>query len=175
MPTLYDIDAQLAALAAAIQDAEGEVDEETSAAFDALLDAREDKADAYIALIKNAEADALALAGQVAAFNPEIARLTARQKAATALAERLKGRLLDSMGAAGEKAITGRLGKINRQRSVSKSVALLVDPTDLPDRFRRETIEADKVALKKALAEQDPDAIRLAEVVERETFTIRIT
>lgn len=175
MPTLYDIDAQLAALAAAIQDADGEVDDETSDAFDALLDAREDKADAHIALIKNAEADALALAGQIASFQPEIDRLTARKKSATALAERLKNRLLDSMGARNEKTITGRLGTIRRQRSVSKSVEILVDPHDLPERFRRETVEPNKTALKAALAEQDPDAIQSAVIVERESFNIRIS
>lgn len=165
--TLYQIDDTLAALAASIDDAEGEVDDETSAAFDALLDARDDKADAYIALVKNAEAEA-------AGYTAELERLATRQRAATALATRLKDRLLASMERQGENQITGRLGKVRRQRSASSRIELLVEPEALPEQFRRVTVAADKMILKVALAQQDPEAVRVAKMVESESFHVRI-
>ena len=167
MPTLYEIDEALALAARSIDDADGEVTDAESEAFDALLDAREDKADAYIALIKNAEAEA-------AGYDAELMRLKARQSAAVNAAARLKGRLLGSMERHGEDAIQGRLGKVRRQRSASSRVEVLADPADLPERFRRVSVSADKAELKRALQAQDPEAARVAEIVESESFHVRI-
>ena len=165
--TLYDIDEALALAARSIDDADGEVTDAQSDAFDALLDARDDKADAYIALIKNAEAEA-------DAYDAELKRLAARKRAADNTAARLKSRLLVSMERHGEDAIEGRLGKVRRQRSASSRVELLADPADLPERFQRVTVAADKTALKAALEAQDPDVVRLAEMVPTESFHVRI-
>ena len=104
----------------------------------------------------------------------EADRLDGLRRAATNKADRLKSRLLDSMQRKGEDVLTGRLGKVRVQHSGSASVVLLADPEDLPARFQRVTVAADKTALKAALAEQDPEAVRVAEISESRTPYLRI-
>ncbi|MAQ92650.1 MAG: hypothetical protein CMM84_03840 [Rhodothermaceae bacterium] len=165
--TLYQIDDELLTLIQSIQDAGGEVTDEQNARLDALLDAREDKADGYIAIIRQMQAEA-------DAYKAEADRLDGLRRAATNKADRLKSRLLDSMQRKGEDVLTGRLGKVRVQHSGSASVVLLADPEDLPARFQRVTVAADKTALKAALAEQDPEAVRVAEISESRTPYLRI-
>jgi hypothetical protein len=165
--TIYEITDELATLTAQIMEADGEVDDATNERFDELLGERDRKADAYIALIKNHEAEA-------AALKAEADRLAARAQVASNVASRLKDRLKTSMTLLGEDEIKGRLGKVRLQRSVSSSIEVLVEVDDLPKRFQRVKAEADKTALKTALADMDEEAVRLARVVTKESRTIRI-
>ena len=77
--TLYQIDDELLTLIQSIQDAGGEVTDEQNARLDALLDAREDKADGYIAIIRQMQAEA-------DAYKAEADRLDGLRRAATARA-----------------------------------------------------------------------------------------
>ena len=165
--TLYDIDDELLALIESIEDAGGEVTDDQETRLHALLDAREDKADGYIAVIRELDARAKA-------FADEAARLNSHAKSTGSKRDRLKARLLESMQRRGEEVIEGRLGKVRVQFSGSASVVVLADPEDLPERFQRVTVAADKTALKAALAEQDPEAVRVAELSESRTPYIRI-
>jgi hypothetical protein len=165
--TIYEITDELSALTAQIMEADGEVDEATNARFDELLGERDRKADAYIALVKNHEAEATA-------YMAEAKRLTTRAQTAGLVASRLKDRLKTSMALLGEDEIKGRLGTVRLQRSVSKSIEVLVEVDDLPKRFQRVKTEADKLALKVALAEMDGDAVRFAKEVVTESRHIRI-
>lgn len=165
--TLYEIDAELLTLIDEIEEAGGEVTDDQDARLDALLDARDDKADGYIAVIRQAET-------QADAVGAEIARLKAVQAAQVRTADRLKGRLLASMLGRGEDVLAGRLGKVRVQYASSRRVDVLADPAELPDRFRRVRVEPDKAALKAALEEQDPEAVRFAELAESRTPYVRI-
>ncbi|GAB5535283.1 MAG: hypothetical protein Rubg2KO_15320 [Rubricoccaceae bacterium] len=168
MASLYTLDTELAELSALLSDADGAADDDTLERYDALLDAREDKLDAYVAVIRNFESDAHA-------FGEESKRLHGLHRQANANAARLRQRLLASMQRNDETELTGRLGKAKVQTRTSRAVVVLADPESLPDRFRRVKIEPDKVALKAALEQQDPDAVQLAEIETRTSTSIRIS
>ena len=159
MPTLslYQLDDQLAQIEDALLDADGEIDDETDAQFNALLDARDDKADAYISLIRTFETTA-------DAYKAEADRLTANRRAAENAAKRLKERLLASMLQRGETELKGRLGKAKVQTSGSRPLHVLCDVEDLPEEFVRRTAAADLAAIKAALKEGSADLTQIAEL-----------
>lgn len=91
---LYQIDADLEALEAAFLDVDGETDDETSAHYNALLDARDDKHAACLALVRRNAATA-------DAYRAEADRLARLARTHTATVERVKRILLASMLARG--------------------------------------------------------------------------
>ena len=165
MPTLslYQLDDQLAEIEDALLEAGGEIDDDTDARLGELLDAREDKVDGYIALIRTYEASATA-------FKEEESRLSANRRAAENAAKRLKARLLHSMTERGERELKGRLGKAKVQASGSRPVNLLVDVEDLPDELVRRTVAPDLSAIKAALKEGSADMTQIAEFGPASTF-----
>ena len=160
---LHEIDAELEALEASILEAEGEITDAQDAHLHVLLDAREDKARACVALIRRNAATA-------DAYRAEADRLAARARAHAATAERVKAILLASMLTRGEDTHETPLGRVRVQRASTRPVLLLVDPDDLPERFRRVAVAADKRALTDALKEGDEEALRCAEWGEPSPF-----
>ena len=55
------------------------------------------------------------------------------------------------------------LGRVRAYPGSARSVTVLAEPDDLPDRFKRVTVAPDKRALSDALKAQDPEAVRYAE------------
>src|SRR5690606_26726310 len=67
----------------------------------------------------------------------------------------LKERLCEAMCRRGEDAHDTPLGRVRVQHASTRPVLLLVDPDDLPERFRRVAVSADKRPLTHALKEGD--------------------
>ena len=146
--TLFQLNDDIAALVDEIIDAELEGDTEL---VDALLgelaslyDAREAKHEAYVHVIKNAEATAEACYKEANAFYT-------RNKALKNLAVRLKDILMGDLKEHDAKSTTAGKFKIARQRNSQPSVIMSIEAEALPTEFQRITIEADKDALKDAL------------------------
>lgn len=158
-PTLYDIDADLREIEDALWESGGDIDDEIDDRYATLLDAREDKVDGYYALIRTFSAEA-------EKFSAEEERMAGKRKAAENAARRLKDRLLASMQARGERELAGRLGKVKVQKAGTRPVELLVDPDDLPERFRRVTVATDSRALAAALKGGDAEAQAVARLGE---------
>lgn len=139
---LYDIDRQLERLLEL--DTERMVDTETgeiltAEAVNELHIEREAKIEGCICFYKaqKAEADAL---------DAEIKKLTARKKAATNKMDWIKNYVAASLN--GETFKTARATARYRK---STSVEVACKPEELPEKFQKVTIDADKKALKEAL------------------------
>ena len=146
--TLFQLNDEIAALVDEIIDAELAGDTEL---VDALLgelaslyDAREAKHEAYVHVIKNAEATAVACYKEANAFY-------ARNKALKNLAGRLKDILMGDLKEHDAKSTTAGPFKIARQKNSQPSVVMNIDAEALPTEFQRITIEADKEVIKDAL------------------------
>ncbi|MBE2187272.1 MAG: siphovirus Gp157 family protein [Rhodothermales bacterium] len=153
---LYEIDRELHELESALIEAGGEITEEVDERFNDLLQMRAEKVAGYVAVIRRLETSADAYAS-------EAQRLSSNARAMQNSADRLKQRLLEAMLARGDQEYDTPLGRIRTYEGSSRSVTVLVDPEDLPDRFKRVTVVPDKRALADALKSLDPDAVRLAE------------
>ena len=160
---LYEIDAELEALEAALLDAGGEITDDLEATYHDLLDMRAEKVAGYVAVIRRLELSA-------DAYDAEVKRLTAHRNAMRTSAQRLKERLCEAMCRRGEDAHDTPLGRVRVQHARTRPVLLLVDPDDLPERFRRVAVSADKRALTDALKEGDEEALRCAEWGEPSPF-----
>lgn len=104
MASLYDIGARYAALLGRMESAEGD---EALDALDELTmidDELEVKAENYIRIIKDKEAEA-------DGFKKEADRLTAKRQAAENVAKRLKQAMLDAMKLAGKVELPTSIGK----------------------------------------------------------------
>ena len=153
---LYAIDDELAQLEIALIEAGGEITEEVNERFDELLQMREEKVAGYVAVIRRLETSAEAYAS-------EAKRLSTNARAMQNSADRLKQRLLEAMMTRGHQEYETPLGRVRTYEGSSRSVTILVDPDELPDRFKRVTVSPDKRALADALKSQDGEAVRLAE------------
>lgn len=111
--------------------------------LDSLYDARSEKHEGYVHVIKNSETAAAACKAQAATFY-------ARAKALESLSRRLKETLLADLHQHGEKSTTAGNFKLARQNGTPR-VVVSIDAADLPVDYQRITIEADKLALKDAL------------------------
>ncbi|MEL6612179.1 MAG: siphovirus Gp157 family protein [Bacteroidota bacterium] len=161
---LYDLDADLADLERELVEAGGEVDDETEARHNALLDAREDKIEAYVAVIRR-------LSVSAEAIEAERKRLQSAERALKNSAQRMKDRLLDSMQRRGETQQQTRLGTVRVQQASRRAVELRVDVDDLPDRFVKvRPPEADLGALREALDSSDEEAAALAELAPATSY-----
>lgn len=152
--TLFELTDAITDLVDDIVDAEltGDVDEQQALfdELDSLYDARTEKHEGYVHVIKNAEAAAAACKAEAEAF----------KKRATALgnlASRLKETLQADLEQHGEKSTTAGRFKIARQNGQPR-VIVRIDASELPDDYQRRTIEPDKTALK--------DALKSGEVVD---------
>src|SRR5690606_14886357 len=168
--TLYELDEELLRLEAELLDAGGEVDDETDARHAALLDARDDKVEAYCMMIRRFEATAEAV-------KAERQRLQECERALAASAKRLKDRLCASMRARGEHECLTRLGKVRVLQASRRAVELLVEPDGLPEPYRRVRFDPDLGALAADLASDDAEARARAEAAARlaePTFYVRL-
>ncbi|MDX1419131.1 MAG: siphovirus Gp157 family protein [Rubricoccaceae bacterium] len=168
--TLYELDDELLHLEAELLEAGGAVDEATDARHTALLDARDDKVEAYCMMIRRFEATAEAV-------KAERQRLQDAERALATAAKRLKDRLCDSMRARGEHECLTALGKVRVQQASRRAVELLVEPDALPEPYRRVRTDADLGALAADLASDDAEARARAEAVARlaeASFYVRI-
>ena len=153
---LYEIDAELAALEAEMIANGGAITDEAEEAYHDLLTMRADKVAGYVAVIRRCEVSAEAV-------DAELARLTRNRDALKNTAQRLKDRLCFAMIDRGDKEHDTPLGKVRVQRASRRPLVLLVEPDDLPQRFRRVSVSADKTALAAALDEHEEEAVSLAE------------
>lgn len=160
--SLYQIEQDLAELEAALIEAGGEIDDELNARYDQLLDAREDKHRAYVAMIRRLEVSAEAVA-------TERKRLQESERALLASAKRLKDRLCASMVAAGENVAETPLGRVRVQYGPAP-VEVVVAPEELPEEFRRVVVSADAAALRAALRDGGIDLAGLARWGERSPY-----
>ena len=168
--SLYALDDELLALESALVEAGGEIDDATDARFEALMEARTDKVEAYLRLIRRFEASAEAV-------KAERQRLQAAERALAATAERLRERLCDSMRRHEEPERHTPLGRVRVQCASRRPVELLVDVEALPELYRRLRVDADLRALADDLASDDGDARARAEAVARlgePTYFLRI-
>ena len=165
--TLFQLTAEIAELVDDIVDADLAKDPDELDALHgelaALYDARTEKHEGYVHVIKNAEAAAEACKAEAHLF---FARATALQN----LAKRLKETLRADLEYHDEKSITTGAFKIARQNG-QKKVVVRVAPADLPAEYQRVTIEADKPALKGAL--RDGTEIDGVELQSTEQLRIR--
>jgi hypothetical protein len=158
--TLYALDEELLRLEAELLEAGGAVDDETDARHAALLDARDDKVEAYCLMIRRFEATADAV-------KAERQRLQECERALAASAQRLKDRLCASMRARGEHECLTRIGKVRVQQAGRRAVELLVDVDGLPEVYRRVRTDADLGALAADLTSDDAEVRACAEAVAR--------
>ena len=140
---LYELTDMWSSLMADYESAESDAERaEIITALQAVECGIEQKADNYARLVKNATAEADALA-------EEIKRLTAKKKAAENLVDRLKENLLFAMGVAGATELKTSIGKWRIQKNPLKAV--ITDEKLVPARF---LIEQPPVADKKAMLEE---------------------
>ena len=161
--SLYTIDDDLLQLEEALIESGGEITPEMEEQFDDLLQMRADKVAGYVAMIRQFEASA-------SAVKDERQRLQGYERSLGNAAKALKDRLCHSMAQRGETEHVTPIGKVKRQRSGSRPVVLLVDAEALPEHFQRRSVAADLAALKHALGEDDPAAVRVAEFGEASEY-----
>lgn len=153
---LYEIVGKLEEIEAALLDSGGEIDEATESALDTLEGALEDKVQRICLMRQN-------LSREADKFKAEIDRLAAREKTLRTSADSLKRYLhvqLDRSGRASMEAGTFRLRiQANTQPSVSVGMAA----ADLPPRFQRVTVEANRKALLEAWRSEEalPPAVEI--------------
>lgn len=166
--TLFQLTDTITNIVDDIVDAElaGDTDEVDAlfSELDTHYDARSEKHEGYIHVIKNAENAAEACKTEAETF----------AKRATAL-KNLSGRLKETLRADlekhGETHTTAGRFKIARQNGQAR-VVILVDPSDLPSEFQRVTVEPDKSALKDAL--KTGDVVEGVELEPTEHVRIRV-
>ncbi|HYE96163.1 MAG TPA: siphovirus Gp157 family protein [Rubricoccaceae bacterium] len=158
--SLYELDDELLRLEEELLAAAGEVDDETDARHAALLDARDDKIEAYVAMIRRFEVSAEAV-------KAERKRLHDCERALDASAKRLRDRLCRSMAEHAEREHATRLGTVRLMRASSPPVEVLVEVDTLPEPFCRKKVEADLAALRAALLSDDEAVRAMAEACAR--------
>ena len=148
--SLYDITDELLELQNELIENGGVISDEMEERYDELLEMEEDKTDGYIAVIQN-------VSETHKAVKRERKRLNKRKKALKNTLDSLKERLLVSMEARGEEVREATLGKVRVQTSSSPSTIVRTDAAELPERFQRVKVSADKTAIKEALESEDPE------------------
>jgi len=146
---LYAIQTEIATLIEAILDGAGDT-VEAQAALDehlaGLAGVLESKADDYAALIQH-------LRSRADARTEEAKRLRELAAADDALAERLKQRLKEAMEATGKGKIeTARFRLSVQANGGAQPLEITVPPEQLPTQYQAVRVEADKAALREALA-----------------------
>ena len=132
MASLYEISAEYAELLEAYNRAETE--EEAAEVLQSLVDvhgAMEEKAEAYIRVIKNVQSD-------VDGYKAEAKRLTAKARAGENLIERLKNAMLDAMQTTGTKQIATSIGRWATQMNPVSCEVVDVDRVPMEYHIRQE-------------------------------------
>lgn len=135
---LFEISAELRALFGDIEDAGGEVTDDQLEALDRLAATADQKVNTVCALVEEAERR---IAGRTATLD----RLRRANEVDANRVKRLKGFLLAWMTTTGAKRHQTDLHTVSRQAS-PPSATCIVDPSELPDDFKRVKVEADSRA-----------------------------
>ena len=166
--TLFELNARIAEVVDRILEAdlddELEADDPLYEELDGLFEARTEKHEKYVHVIKNAEYSAEAAKAEAAAFS-------ARAKALENLSRRLKETLRLDLHQYGEKSTTAGSFKIARQNGAPR-VVVRVEPEELPTDYQRVRVEADKTALKTAL--KNGEEVNGVELESTEHVRIRV-
>jgi len=146
MPSLYEIDAQYASLQSALEtlsDNGGALTTELEAILDLDGEQWASKAQSYMHVITQLEADAEACA-------KEIARLTASKARSAKQAEALSDRLRDSLLARGGDPVAVGTWRLSLRKSEAVEIS---EHAEVPERYTttKTTITPDKKALKDAI------------------------
>ncbi|MGX2956392.1 siphovirus Gp157 family protein [Ursidibacter arcticus] len=136
---LYDLNESYQNLLELLDNEEFQDNEDIINALETIKEEFSEKADNVVRLIKNAEAEATAIA-------PELKRLTARKQARENLAKRLKQYLLENMT---EQKIKTNLFTISVAKT--QAVDVQVPVNNLPLAYQKISIEPNKTELKKAI------------------------
>ena len=173
--TLYSITTRLAELEAAIIEAGGVIDDEAfEADYAEALAELDGKAENYIRVIRNAEAEAHLWASRAETFEDEAGRLRAHEKAARRTVDTLEARMLAGMQLRGETKHVTDVGTITIRTSGSRSVVLTVDIDELPEQYRTVRVSADKRAIASDLKAGDALAATVAYLDEpKQSLNIR--
>jgi hypothetical protein len=91
------------------------------------------------------------LAGDAVTAKEEAQRLAQLAKVRENGVDRLRGRVLDYMQRQDKKRIDTPLFVFRRQRNPQPGLDIMVAPESLPEKYRRVTVEADRVAIRTAL------------------------
>ena len=168
--SLYDLDHELQSIEADLLEAGGVIDEDMEERLDSLLEKRSDKIEGYLAVIRHYERTAEAV-------EAERKRLQKRERSLKNSAQALKDRLTESMLQRGDDSYETDLGKVNLQQASRRSVNVVPEPDQLPERFRRVRTSADKTAIREALESEDAELRAEAEAVahlEEPSWYVRI-
>lgn len=161
---LHEITAELLAIEDALIEGGGEITPELEADFLAVEAMEAEKVAGYVAIIRRLETTATGI-------KEEVDRLRNYQRVMQTGADNLKGRLLHHMQVTGRGEYQTRLGRVKVMNSGGKPpVFVKYHAEDLPERFRRVTVEPDKSALLEALQAGDPEAAEYAEIGERSQY-----
>ena len=144
--TLYEITGEAANLQAAFDNAE--TPEEMETALDAYMGIMDDfagKAENYVKLMRNTDAEAKAL-------RDEEKRLAGRRKACENLSARLKENLRQNMDFAGIKSMTAGVFKLAIQKNGGRAPVVIEDEAKIPEEFWDITRTLNKSRLYEAMA-----------------------
>lgn len=144
MPSLTDLSAQWEELDSLLSVSGGEVTPEVQATLDELLGLEAEKLERYGWYIKH-------LRGAAVDAKTWASEFSAKAKTAQSRADWLMERLADYMVARGLEKVRGGPWDFAFQRNSVASVELTILPEELPPRFQRVTIEANKDALRQAI------------------------
>jgi hypothetical protein len=137
---LYEIDRLLEQFEALLAESGGELEIGMEEEWQRLISSRDDKWRAYIAMIRQMDAEA-------AAFKLEAERLGAAAKSRVSSAAWLKARLLASMDDAGIDEVKTEIGKLKIMSAPNRPVLLRVELRNLPDELVRVRREPNMVAI----------------------------
>lgn len=164
--TIFDIDADRAALIDLLEAHEESQTPEDSAAlaawFDEIEGAFEDKVASYIVVIRSQEAISKGL-------DEEAHRLRERARVHSNRVKRLKDTIMYVFEQSEITKVETKRGTVALQANGGAApVALLEsDPHKLPRKFQRITVEADIEAIREGLTNNDPDAHAIAVLATR--------
>ena len=148
--SLYEITDELLELQHELIENGGVISDEMEERHDELLEMEAGKTDGYIAIIQN-------LTRTAEAVKAEEKRLKKRRKALESSVDSLKDRLRMAMDARGEEVRESTLGKVRVQTASRRGTTVFTDPGDLPEKWRRVKVSADKSAISEALQSEDLD------------------
>lgn len=146
---LYDIVDALTDIEAILEERGGELDDEIEARLDAIESDLSTKVERVCQWRSNIVASAKA-------YQDEADRLSKRAKTLTRTADSLKRYLHAELERCGRQKLEAGTWRLRIHRNSQPSVRLKVSPAELPEAYRRVSIDADRAALLKAWNEGTP-------------------
>ena len=157
MLRLYELPLAFRALEEEIDSRDGELDDDLEARLDELELTLEEKADAIAALVREAEAESIAV-------KVEIDRLAVRRQSAERRASRLKAYLHDTLVTLGRDKVQGSRFKLRVQRNSQPTIRWTRELDELPEPLKRITVSLDGHAAHEACkAGQLPDGFEVTQ------------